>query len=230
MKKLSLLVFVKIPLTFILASLAIVLLYKWTPVYFTPLMARRAVQFHSDSGFRTQKQWVPLDRISAQMVLAVIASEDNKFDTHSGFDFEEIRKMQKEHVEKGKKIRGCSTISQQTAKNCFTWGTNTWIRKAFEAWWTILIETFWGKERIMEVYLNIIETGKGIYGVQSAALAYYGKDAATLTRDEASLIAACLPDPLRRSPAKPTKYLRQRQSTIGSLSRKMAVPDWLTER
>ncbi len=138
--------------------------------------------------------------------------------------------MQKEHVEKGKKIRGCSTISQQTAKNCFTWGTNTWIRKAFEAWWTILIETFWGKERIMEVYLNIIETGKGIYGVQSAALAYYGKDAATLTRDEASLIAACLPDPLRRSPAKPTKYLRQRQSTIGSLSRKMAVPDWLTER
>ena len=138
-----------------------------------------------------------------------------------------MRKMWKEHTEKGKKIRGCSTISQQTAKNVFTWGTQTWVRKAFEWYWTFLIETIWGKERIMEVYLNVAETGKGLYGVEAAAREFYGCQASELSRSQAVSIAVCLPSPLKYSPARPTGYLRKRQAQIRALIPKVAFPEWV---
>lgn len=227
MKRLVKIIFIKIPLAFILLSITAVVLLKWIPVAYTPLMLKRTMEFRDDGAYRTHKKWVPLKNISPEMAKAVIASEDNRFEEHSGFDFEELKRMHKDHVEKGKKLRGCSTISQQTAKNCFTWCSDTWIRKGFEAYWTILIEFIWGKERIMEVYLNVAEMGKGIFGVQAAAKEYYKKDAAGLNMNEAAMIAACLPNPIQRSPARPTQYLRGRQSAIISLSRKLKYPDWI---
>lgn len=227
MKRLGKILFIKIPLAFILLSVTAVVLLKWIPVAVTPLMVKRAIEFRDDSAYKTHKNWVPLNKISPEMAKAVIASEDNRFAEHSGFDFKELERMHKEHVEKGKKLRGCSTISQQTAKNCFTWCTDTWARKGFEAYWTVLIELIWGKERIMEIYLNVAETGKGYFGVQAASKTYYDKDASALTINEAALLAACLPNPIQRSPARPTNYLRSRQSAIVSLSRKLAYPEWL---
>ncbi|MGM9735601.1 MAG: monofunctional biosynthetic peptidoglycan transglycosylase [Candidatus Cryptobacteroides sp.] len=151
-------------------------------------------------GFRNSRTWVDLDDIAPVMVRAVIASEDGRFMLHDGFDFEELRKMQEEHESKGKKIRGCSTISQQVAKNCFTFGSRTWVRKGFEAYYTFLIELLWGKERIMEVYLNVAEMGKGIYGVEAASKAYYDCHASELTIRQAVCIACVLPNPLVRNP------------------------------
>ena len=135
--------------------------------------------------------------------------------------------MLKEHSDKGKKIRGCSTISQQTAKNVFTWGTQTCARKAFEAYWTFLIENIWGKERIMEVYLNVAEMGRGIYGAEAAAREYYDCHAADLTRSQAVAIAVCLPRPLVYSPVAPTPYLTKRQNQIRALIPKVKYPDWI---
>ena len=230
MKRLFKIIFIKIPLAFILLSITIVVLLKWMPVAFTPIMLKRAIEFRDDNAYRTHKKWVSLKKISPEMAKAVIASEDNRFNEHSGFDFEELKRMHKEHIEKGKKLRGCSTISQQTAKNCFTWCSDTWVRKGFEAYWTVLIELIWGKERIMEVYLNVAETGKGIFGVQAAAKTFYNKNASELKISEAAMIAACLPNPIQRSPAKPTNYLRTRQSAIISLSRKLAYPNGLVNQ
>ena len=230
MKRLFKIIFIKIPLAFILLSITIVVLLKWMPVAFTPLMLKRAIEFRDDKAYRTHKKWVSLKKISPEMAKAVIASEDNRFNEHSGFDFEELKRMHKEHIEKGKKLRGCSTISQQTAKNCFTWCSDTWVRKGFEAYWTVLIELIWGKERIMEVYLNVIETGKGVYGVQAAADKYFGKDAAALTRREAAAIAVCLPSPLKRDPAHPTDYIRSRTSAISSLIPKISYPEWVENK
>jgi monofunctional biosynthetic peptidoglycan transglycosylase len=135
--------------------------------------------------------------------------------------------MWKAHSEKGKRIRGCSTISQQTAKNVFTWGTHTWVRKGFEWYWTFLIEKIWGKRRIMEVYLNVAETGMGLYGVESAAREYYGCHAADLDRTRAVAVAVCLPNPLRYDPTKPTSYLLSRQRQIRALIPKVSYPEWV---
>ena len=220
-------ILVRIPFWFVVASLVWVTLLKWVPVRVTPLMVRRSVQFAKVDGFHTRQYWKPLEEISPEMMKAVIASEDNRFGDHNGFDWKEMGLMWKEHFEKGKKIRGCSTISQQTAKNVFTWGTQTWVRKAFEWYWTFLIETIWGKERIMEVYLNIAETGKGLYGVEAAAREYFGAHAADLTRSQAVAIAVCLPSPLKSSPASPTPYQRKRQQQVRSLIPKVAYPDWI---
>lgn len=220
-------VFVRIPFWFVVASLVWVTLLKWVPVRVTPLMIRRSVQFAREDDFHTRRHWKSLDEISPEMVKAVIASEDNRFAEHRGFDWDEMRKMWKDHTEKGKKIRGCSTISQQTAKNVFTWGTQTWVRKAFEWYWTFLIETIWGKERIMEVYLNVAETGKGLYGIEAAAREYYGCQASELSRSQAVSIAVCLPSPLKYSPARPTGYLRKRQAQIRALIPKVVYPEWV---
>lgn len=227
MKRLFKIIFIKIPVAFILLSITIVVILKWMPVAFTPLMLKRAIEFRDDKAYRTHKKWVPLKKISPEMAKAVIASEDNRFNEHSGFDFEELKRMHREHIEKGKKLRGCSTISQQTAKNCFTWCSDTWARKGFEAYWTVLIELIWGKERIMEVYLNVAEMGKGYFGTEAAAGYYYKKHASELNMSESAMITACLPNPIQRSPAKPTPYLRSRQAAIISLSRKLAYPDWI---
>ena len=177
-----------------------VLLYKWAPVKWTPLMLKRTVQNIGEKGYKNTRTWVDLENISPAMVRAVIASEDGRFMEHWGFDLKELIKMKKEHKKKGTKIRGCSTISQQVAKNCFTFCGHSWWRKGFETYYTILIELFWSKERIMEVYLNIAETGRGLFGVEAAAKKYFDKSAAKLNTHQAVSIACVLPNPLKRNP------------------------------
>ena len=177
-----------------------VLLYKWAPVKWTPLMLKRTVQNIGEKDYKNTHTWVDLEDISPVMVRAVMASEDGRFMEHWGFDLKELIKMKKEHKSKGKKIRGCSTVSQQVAKNCFTFCGRSWWRKGFETYYTILIELFWSKERIMEVYLNIVETGKGVFGVEAAAQKYFGRSAAKLNTHQAVSIACVLPSPLKRNP------------------------------
>jgi monofunctional biosynthetic peptidoglycan transglycosylase len=177
-----------------------VLLYKWTPVKWTPLMLKRTVQNIGEKDYKNTRTWVDLEDISPVMVRAVMASEDGRFMEHWGFDLKELIKMKKEHKSKGKKIRGCSTVSQQVAKNCFTFCGRSWWRKGFETYYTVLIELFWSKERIMEVYLNIAETGKGVFGVEAAAQKYFGRSAAKLNTHQAVSIACVLPNPLKRNP------------------------------
>ena len=177
-----------------------VLLYKWTPVKWTPLMLKRTVQNIGEKDYKNTRTWVDLEDISPVMVRAVMASEDGRFMEHWGLDLKELIKMKKEHKSKGKKIRGCSTVSQQVAKNCFTFCGRSWWRKGFETYYTVLIELFWSKERIMEVYLNIVETGKGVFGVEAAAQKYFGRSAAKLNTHQAVSIACVLPNPLKRNP------------------------------
>ena len=206
--------FVMLPLLFIAISVGVVLLFKWVPVAYTPLMLKRSIEFRKDESFHTTKKWVKLSDISPHMVNAVVLTEDQKFYTHKGFDWEEINKMLDLHSKGQAKLRGCSTISQQTAKNLFSTGSSTWIRKAWEAYWTFLIERMWSKDRIMEVYLNIIEMGPGIYGAEAAAQQYFNRSASKLTREQAISIAICLPNPLRMNPTKLTRYQQQRRATL----------------
>ncbi|MBQ1185049.1 MAG: monofunctional biosynthetic peptidoglycan transglycosylase [Muribaculaceae bacterium] len=194
------------------STIAAVVVYKWMPVYITPLMITRSIENDDEM----QHKWVPIEEISENMALAVISSEDNLFMSHSGFDFDQIQKAIEE-AEKTGRQRGASTISQQTAKNVFLWNGRSWVRKGLEAYFTVLIELIWGKERIMEVYLNSIEMGPGIYGAEAVAQAHFGKSASNLTRREAALIAATLPNPLKYSSKNPSKYMRKRQRQITRL-------------
>ena len=191
------------------SSIAIVILYKYIPIPVTPLMLERRISEGSPINYR----WTPIDKITTNLPLAVVASEDNLFTTHNGFDFEQI-KIAREEAEKGKKLRGASTISQQTAKNVFLWNGRSWLRKGLEAYFTVLIELIWGKERIMEVYLNCIEMGNGIYGAAAVAKHHFKTTPAKLTRAQCALIAATLPNPRRFSSKKPSKYMLQRQKAI----------------
>ncbi|MAG86208.1 monofunctional biosynthetic peptidoglycan transglycosylase [Zunongwangia profunda] len=195
---------------FFLITFLLVLLFKWIPLPFTPLMAIRYFE-HSDEEIK--HEWVPIEAISKNLQLAVICSEDQNFENHSGFDFEAIQKAI-ENNKKGKRVRGASTISQQTAKNAFLWPGRNYIRKGLEAYFTFLIEFLWSKERILEVYLNSIEMGKGVYGAQAAAQSWFGKDALNLSPSEAAAIAAILPNPrtYRANPA--SNYISQRKSWI----------------
>ena len=198
-----------------------VLLLKWIPVYFTPLMIIRSIEQKMEGRIlKWEHQWVSIDEIAQPLCQAVVASEDNLFMEHKGFDFDQITKA-KQAAEKGKKLRGASTISQQTAKNVFLWPGRSYLRKALEAYYTLLIEQIWGKERIMEVYLNSIEMGDGIYGAQAVARLHFNKEASDLTRGEAALIAATLPNPLRYNSARPTPYLLKRKEQILSLMNKI---------
>lgn len=192
--------FFRIPALFVIFSLAWVIAYKYVPVQWTPLMLKRSVRNLGNDAYKTRHTWVDLDEISPVMVRAVLAAEDGRFMEHHGIDVKELVKMHKEHSQKGKKIRGCSTISQQVAKNCFTFCGRSWWRKAFETYYTLLVELIWSKERIMEVYLNIAETGKGVFGVEEAAMINYNRHASNLTTEQAVCIACVLPNPLVRSP------------------------------
>ena len=229
MKKFLKFLFIKLPLALILLSVLQVLILKWVPVWVTPIMISRSIEYRSDPDFHTVKDWCPIERISPELMKAVITSEDNLFCEHHGFDRKAIKQARKENKE-GKRLRGASTISQQTAKNVFTLHGRTMWRKGIEAWYTVLIELIWGKERIMEVYLNVIETGKGVYGAQAAARTYFGKDAADLTRREASAVAACLPNPLGRNPAKPSSYVASRTATISRMIPNLSYPDWIERK
>lgn len=226
-KKLLKLFLIKIPAAFIVLTVLWVLILKWVPVWLTPLMISRSIEYINDKDFHTHKKWRSYERISPELAKAVIAGEDNLFAEHNGFDWKEIRKAIDDHKTKGKKLRGASTISQQTAKNVFLFPSKSFVRKAFEAYFTLLIECIWGKERIMEVYLNIAEMGKGVYGAEAAAEKIFGKPASELTRREASLIAACLPNPVQRQAGKPSAYVLKRAEQIRILIPKIDYPEWI---
>ena len=204
----------KVLLWFFGISLFLVVLFKFVPVPFTPLMVIRSMEQKMDGKpMILSHDWVPLEEISPNLQKAVIASEDQHFLTHHGFDFNALEKAY-ENNQKGKKIKGGSTISQQTAKNVFLWPGRSYIRKAFEAYFTVLIELIWGKERIMEVYLNSIEMGDGVYGAQEASRVWYRKDAANLTRREAAGIAAILPNPRKFKATNSSSYINRRKNAI----------------
>lgn len=201
-------------LAFFVFSVTLTLVYRFVNPPGTMLMLKMAGSKHPDGRkYGIHKSWVKLEDISPNMVLAVVASEDNRFLEHHGFDLKAMRESWEDY-RSGKRLRGGSTISMQTAKNVFLWPGRNWLRKGFEAYYTILIELLWGKKRIMEVYLNVIETGRGIYGVEAAAQHYYGRSATKLSRAQSAMIAAILPAPRRRSPQRPTAFLAKRQQWI----------------
>ena len=198
----------RIVLVAVLAPPALLLIYRFLPVPITPLMLIRLVQ-----GEGLHKDWVPLEQIALALAESVVASEDNQFCEHFGFDWEALKAEAGAYLA-GERARGASTISQQTAKNLFLWPARSMLRKVFEVPLTLEIELLWPKRRIVEVYLNVIELGPGIYGAEAAARRYFAKPAARLSRREAALLAAVLPSPRRMSPARPSRYLEGRVRTI----------------
>lgn len=190
-----------IPAVFLLLSLSWVLMYRWIPVKWTPLMLVRTIENREVEGYENKQNWVSLESVNCFLIESILMAEDQRFFYHNGFDWVELAKMKGEYDKQGKPIRGCSTISQQVAKNCFTFGSHTWIRKAIEAYYTVLIETFWGKERILEVYMNVAETGRGLFGVESACQRFFGCSASDVAIDDAAALACVLPKPLTRTPS-----------------------------
>ena len=199
---------------FFASTILAVVILKYIPVYITPLMLIRAVEQMARGEEPTiHHRWVPLEKINHNLPQAVMASEDNLFLKHKGFDLEQIQKAQIE-AQEGKRQRGASTISQQTARNVFLWQNRSWLRKGLEAYFTFLIEGIWGKERIMEVYLNSIEMGNGIYGADAVAHINFGTTPAHLTKDQCAYIAVSLPAPLHRDSAHPTSKMRKMHNTV----------------
>jgi len=185
-------------------------------------MIERTIEqsFSDNRKVRLQKEWVDIKEISPYMIRAVVAGEDCNFMRHNGFDFEAIETARKQAERSNKKPRGASTISQQMCKNTFLWNQRSYFRKGIEAYYTVLTETLWSKERIMEVYLNVIEFGDGIYGVEKAANYYFGKHAKNLTKRESAMLAATLPSPLQRNPKHRTAYYN---SQVGIIMHRMDV-------
>ncbi|PBQ34788.1 monofunctional biosynthetic peptidoglycan transglycosylase [Sphingobacteriaceae bacterium] len=204
----------RIVIAFLILTMGSTLLYRWVPVPITPLMLIRCVEQKSDGKPMTLKHdWVSLEEISPKLQLAVVCSEDQNYLKHYGFDFKAIEKAMKAN-EEGKKLRGGSTISQQTAKNVFLWPGRSYIRKGFEVYFTLLIELMWSKERIMEVYLNSIEMGNGVYGAESAAQYWFKKPAKKLSKDESAAITAILPNPRKFVANPPSAYIARRKEWI----------------
>ncbi len=210
----------RLMLFFFISTIAAVIIFRFIPVPYTILMLQRCVeQKMDDKKMKLEKDWVPLSQISNHLQLAVVTSEDQNFLFHHGFDFEAIQKAMKynEKQKKRKKhprVRGASTISQQCAKNTFLFPARSFIRKGLEVYFTALIEVFWSKQRIMEVYLNVIEMGDGVYGAEAAAQEYFHTHAKNLSAGQAALIAACLPNPRKFNAGRPTGYVMKRQAAI----------------
>jgi monofunctional biosynthetic peptidoglycan transglycosylase len=195
------------------ASILAVAALRWLPVPMTAFMIGERLAAQAGPSLDQRHQWVPWERISRHAAVAVIAAEDQKFLVHGGFDFEQIEKAVAD-AGRGRRLRGASTISQQTAKNLFLWPGQSWVRKGLEAWFTVWIEFLWPKRRILEVYLNSVQFGRGIWGVEAASRAYFGKDASRLARHEAALLAAVLPSPTRYRVVNSGPYVRERQAWI----------------
>lgn len=214
---------------FLASTIISVIALRFIPVYFTPLMFIRVGEQIADGDeIRLRHRWVPMSRISQELPVAVMASEDQRFMEHHGFDFQAIEHAVETNAKRGGKRKlGASTISQQTAKNVFLWPGRTWVRKGLEAYFTFLIEIFWSKERIMEVYLNSIEMGRGIYGADAVAEWHFHCRAKDLTREQCALIAATLPNPLRYNSASPSPYMNKRQRKI--LHEMKFVKSWKKE-
>nr|WP_315253245.1 monofunctional biosynthetic peptidoglycan transglycosylase [uncultured Flavobacterium sp.] len=209
----------KVLLWFFGLSIASVVLFKFVPVPFTPLMVIRYFENNAtDKENNFSHNWEPIDKISMNLQKAVIASEDGTFLTHNGFDFIAMQKAYKSN-ERGRKIKGGSTISQQTAKNVFLWQGRSYVRKGLEAYFTVLIELIWGKKRIMEVYLNSIEMGDGVYGAYAATEHWYRRDASSLTMQQAAGIAAILPNPRKYKATSSSSYINNRKTKIVRIMR-----------
>ncbi|GHB00415.1 monofunctional biosynthetic peptidoglycan transglycosylase [Modicisalibacter luteus] len=199
---------------FVTVSVLLVLLLRVVPVFGSMVMVERKVQsWVSAESLNIRHDWTPWERLSDQAKLAVIAAEDQKFPQHYGFDFDQMRKALMAW-RSGDNLRGASTISQQTAKNLFLWTGRNWLRKALEAWFTVLIELLWPKERILEVYLNIAEWDNGVFGLEAAAQHYFGVSASELNTTQASRLAAILPNPREWSASRPSSYVLQRSQWI----------------
>lgn len=207
-----------------LAALACVLLtalpviaMRWIDPWTSAFMldARKDALLARDFDYRNRYEWRDLEQISPHLAVAVLAAEDQLFPFHAGFDFKSIREaVRANERNRGKRVRGASTISQQVAKNLFLWSGRSWFRKGLEAWFTVLIEVFWPKERILEVYLNIAEMGRGIYGAEAAARHYWQKPALRLTRSQSALIAATLPNPKIYRVDRPSRFVQRRRDWI----------------
>ena len=204
-----------LPFLLLLATVLQVAALRFVDPWFSTFMAIRQFQAwgQGDWHFRVAYDWRDLDEISSNVPVALVAAEDQRFGEHYGFDLEAIEKARKNNA-RGRKVRGASTISQQTAKNLFLWSGRSWVRKGVEAWYTVLIETLWPKRRIIEVYANIAEFGDGVYGAQAAARTYFRKDASRLGAAEAARMAAVLPNPKRYSVARPGPYVQRRSRAI----------------
>lgn len=212
-------VFLKVVKWFFIVSIALTILYRWVPVPLTPLMLKRCgQQLIAGKPMVLKKDWVPMESISPNLALALVCSEDQRFMDHFGLDFEAIEEAveynEKQKSRGKKKMRGASTITQQTAKNVYLLDNRSYLRKGLEVYFSLLIEVCWSKERIMEVYLNVIEFGDGIYGAEAAAQHYFKKPASALSRAEAALLAAVVPNPRVYSAASPSKYTKRRQNWI----------------
>jgi monofunctional glycosyltransferase len=214
----------------IAASVLAVLALRWIDPPFTAFMAEAqlAAWTRRDANYVSYRSWVDLDRISPNLLLAVVASEDQKFPEHRGFDVEAIEKAyalnQHNH-----KVRGASTISQQVAKNLYLWSGRSYFRKGLEAYFTLLIESLWPKRRILEMYLNIAEFGYGVYGAEAAAQRFFHKSASRLTRADAAVLAAVLPNPEHFSAVAPSKYVQQRREWILGQMQSLGGPEMLDE-
>ena len=216
-------------LAFVLFSAGTILALRWIDPPTSAFMVAARVHSWFDPDpqpFRLQQSWRSLAAISPQAAVAVVASEDQQFPMHRGFDVGQIRKAMAE-AERGRRARGASTISQQTAKNLFLWSGHSYVRKALEAWCTVLMEAFWPKRRILEVYLNVIELGRGVYGVQAASQLYFRHDARTLSASEAALLAAVLPNPIRLRADRPSRYVQGRREEIQGQMRALGGPTYL---
>ncbi len=206
---------IKLTFGFLIVTIGWIVLYKYVPVPVTMTMIANSWRnLNTDNPVIWSKKWKPIKEISPYYIQAVIASEDQKFEQHQGFDVDAIKKAYEHNRKSQDKIRGGSTISQQTAKNVFLWQKRSWFRKGLEAYFTVCIEKIWGKERILEVYLNIAETGNGLYGVEAASVTYFKKSSADIRAEEAALVAAVLPSPKKYSAVHPGPYVKKRQAWI----------------
>lgn len=211
---------------FFITSILVIILYRFINPPVTLLMLLRCTeQVANGEDLMMKKEWVPINQISSNLQTAVIASEDNHFLTHFGFDIEAIQRANKLN-KRGSKLHGASTITQQTAKNVFLWPGRDWIRKGMEAYFTLLVETFWSKQRILEVYLNVIEMGDGLYGAEAASRKYFNSSASQLSKQQAALIAAVLPNPRKWHPNAPNSYILRKQNRILNVMRKTGKIDF----
>lgn len=211
----------KLILLFLLSSVIVVGIFRFVPIPITPYQILNAI-----SGDGLTKSWASYDEVSPNFYRAVIAAEDARFYSHSGIDWRAVKDAQRHNeLYPKKRRRGASTITMQTAKNTFLWHGRNYVRKGLEAYFSYLIEFFWGKKRILEVYGNVVEMGEGMYGVEAASQKYFGKSASKLTKRQAALLAAILPNPKRWNPAKPTAYLNRRASTIQARMNSIGLKD-----
>jgi len=208
-------------------SVALVLVLRWVPPPGTALMVERKVQAWRDGeALELQRRWLPWEQLPDNLKMAVIAAEDQRFAEHWGFDLPAIRDAL-EHNRRGGSLRGASTLSQQVAKNLFLWSGRSWVRKGLEVWFTLLLETLWPKQRILEVYLNSVEWGNGVFGAEAAARHHFRVPAARLSNRQASLLAATLPNPRRWSAGRPSGYIDGRAFWIRQQMRQLGGEDYL---